>query len=134
MYHKLIYLAQPYSHENKDVRIWRYEKALKAVAAGMKWHVYFISPIIQSHLVAETFDLSTDFEYWKIMDEAILSRCDEMWILNLPGWYKSVGVKEEYKIAKKHGIPVYLTSLIHNDTDFDFDPFELQLWVKENNL
>jgi hypothetical protein len=46
----------------------------------------FFSPISHTHPIALEGDLPLGWEYWKAYDEKMLSICDEMVVLMLPGW------------------------------------------------
>ena len=41
-----------------------------------------------------------DWEFWKRVDTDFLERCDQLVVLCLPGWDKSVGVEAEVSIAR----------------------------------
>lgn len=69
------------------------------------------SPITHSHQLAEIKDvtLPTEFEFWR---EWCLSFLDtwatELWICDIPGVYKSVGVAAEVALAKQLDIPIHM--------------------------
>lgn len=102
----LIYLASPYSHPDAEMREDRFRRVCVATAALMREGVHVYSPIAASHPLATIAELPTDFAFWQSYDEAMISRCSEVWVLTLPGWSESVGVREEIAIARRHGIPV----------------------------
>jgi len=101
---RLIYLASPYSHEEDDVRAFRYAECCRAVALILqsgRFNVF--SPIVHSHPLALHHGMGGTYENWKEVDEDWINRCDELWILMLPGWKESVGVNAEAKYALDHG-------------------------------
>jgi hypothetical protein len=64
------------------------------------------SPISQSHYQAEIGGLKGTWDFWRLVDIEFLKRCDELWVLTLDGWDKSVGVLAEIAYAKRNGIPI----------------------------
>lgn len=101
----LIYLASPYTMKSKipgKARYFkrkRYHDACKATVALIEQgHVVF-SPIVHSHPLALSHGLSGDWAFWRRQDIAYLYACSELWVLMLPGWKESIGVKEEIGIA-----------------------------------
>jgi len=104
---KRIYLASPYSSPLKSVRNDRFRIACKAaaeiIAAG---HICF-SPISHSHKIADYLENHNDSDYWVSQDESFLEHwAQEMWILMIPGWKTSKGIKREILFCKKKKIPV----------------------------
>ncbi len=100
-----IYLASPYSHSDPSVREERFKAVCKAAAILMQRGYLILAPICHSHPIAK-HGLPTDWIFWEKYDRAILRRCEEMWVLMLPGWESSRGVQAEIKIAKELGMPV----------------------------
>ena len=103
----LIYIAQPYSHEDPAMREWRYQQALKVAARLMLqgWAVF--SPIAHTHPIErETGKQSHDF--WLRQDIAVLRHAAKLVVLMLPGWKESKGVAEEIAVAKANKIPIEL--------------------------
>jgi len=104
---KLIYLASPYSHEDPDVRKWRFCRAVDAAAELMHDGYLVFSPIAHSHMIATRHDLPGDFAYWAEFDRRMVAACDEVWVLKIDGWAESVGVKAEIELAKGLDKPVF---------------------------
>jgi uncharacterized protein DUF1937 len=99
----MIYLASPYSSADPAVRLERYEKVSALTAALITLgHVVFC-PIAYSHPLAERFGMAGDWKTWKHIDLAFIQKCDELWVYELPGWEKSVGVTEEILKAREWG-------------------------------
>lgn len=98
----MIYLAGPHTgcEEYSYIMLTKYAAFL--VEEG---HFVF-SPITHSHPMAKVAKLPTDFTYWREYDEKMISMCDTLVVLTLPGWNLSVGVNAEIKIAERLGIPV----------------------------
>lgn len=105
---KLIYIASPYSHPNREVEETR--NTAVATATGYLMNAYpelsFFSPICHTHPIATVCKLPGHWEYWKQYDEAMLSRCNELWVLCIDGWETSKGVTAELELAKNLGLRV----------------------------
>lgn len=104
-----IYLAAPYTHENKEIVSMRVEQinlAASWLMRVMSYHVF--SPISMSHPIAVAGGLPTDWEYWKAYDERVIRSCGRLLILAIDGWDQSTGVFEEACIAHKNGRDVFL--------------------------
>lgn len=101
----MIYLASPYSHSDPVVREERFLITCQATAEMLRAGVVVFSPIVHSHpLVA--FGLPTEWSSWERIDYAYLERCDEVVVLMLDGWDRSVGVLAEIAVARELGKPV----------------------------
>lgn len=105
-----IYLASPYTHALPDVRHDRYEAVVRAAAELMlRGHVIF-SPIAHSHPI-ELFGMAgeqQDGHFWKRQDVPLLRHATELWVLGLPGWIESSGVRWEIEMAHALHIPIWL--------------------------
>jgi hypothetical protein len=114
---RMIYLASPYSHENPDVQEARF-KAVCLVAAKLigRGHMIF-SPIAHSHPIA-LHGLAGDWQTWRAFDLAMIDACKEVWMLLLPGWGKSEGMRDEEEYAMSLGKPV---RYLHADGEFALD-------------
>jgi len=103
---KIIYLATPYSHKDKDVVEQRYiqtaEKCAELISQG---HVV-ISPIFYGHNLLKFREMPSDWEFWKNFCESFLLQCSELWVYKIDGWDQSSGVKGEIELAKKINIPI----------------------------
>ena len=105
---KLVYVASPYSHDDFKVREERYQKVFKFVAettAISKTFLYY-SPILYFHTSAKNYNLPTDSQFWWNNNKLMLDKADEIVILMLDGWDKSVGVALERGYACAKGIPL----------------------------
>lgn len=107
---ELIYLASPYSDHYEAVRERRFEAACKCAAAMMREGLLVFSPIAYSHSVLQ-HGLPFEWDFWEAYDRVILSKCDKLVVLMLPGWKESKGVTAEIKIAEELGIPVSYISV-----------------------
>ena len=100
---KLIYLASPYSHPDAAVKAERAEKARRYTAEMIEAGHILFSPIVYGLALDST--VGTQWRDWIAFDARMISACDELWVLMLPGWGESDGVAEEMEIAKDLGIP-----------------------------
>ena len=111
---KLIYLAGAYSHPEEYIRQQRFERLTYISAHMYKIGICNISPITNSHICTKYYHpgLPGAWEFWKDIDEIILSKCDEIWVYTDPSfaWTASVGVQGECEYAEAHDIPIrYIT-------------------------
>lgn len=109
---KFVYLASPYSHTDLAVMEDRFECACKVAAALMGEGYSVFSPIAHSHPLAAHMaeKLRTDFEFWMTQDLPILRFADELWVLMLPGWENSRGIKREMEYAASLGVHIHYLS------------------------
>lgn len=103
---KLSYLASPYTHESSRVRQNRYEAVCRVAGRLMRDGHLIFSPIAHSHAIAEMCELPGHWEFWQEHDRAMLSACEKLIVLKLPGWDISVGVAAEIELALSMGLPV----------------------------
>lgn len=102
----LIYLASPYSHADEAVREERFRAVCQASAGLMAQGHLIFSPIAHTHPIALAGKLPTDFRFWRRYDETMLRAAGELWVLMLPGWHVSAGVREEIAFMDALGRPV----------------------------
>lgn len=103
-----IYLASPYSSPIPGVAEARFNEAM-AVVAGLQAGGHMVySPILHSHPVAMKHDLPTDFNYWQHLNRVFIAKLDEVWVIDIPGWRESVGVRGEIEYAQQIGKPVWI--------------------------
>jgi len=110
----IIYLAIPYSHDDKRIELMRFEIANFVASALMKQGEVVFSPISHTHPMVK-YGLPSNWEYWKSQDTAFLSVCTRFKIVKIDGWDKSSGVTNETKYMKERGIDVEYV-----------DPYELE--------
>lgn len=101
----MIYLASPYTHPDPAVREARFEAACRAVIHLVRQGETVFSPVVHSHPLALR-GLRGDWHFWEATDRAFLACAQELRILKLDGWEKSVGVTAERQIAADLGLPV----------------------------
>ena len=72
----------------------------------MKEGYNIFSPISHSHTIALDYDLPHSFEFWSTQDFSILRHCSKLFVLQLSGWEKSIGVTAEIILARELGIKI----------------------------
>ena len=103
---KLVYLASPYTAD-PDTEAARYHAVLRA----WRWLIdnnddfNFFVPVVQSHQLCVAGHLPVEWHFWADFDRTLLSKCEQFWVLCIPGWRESVGVGAERKIAEELGLP-----------------------------
>lgn len=106
----MIYLASPYSHNDPDVREWRFQQVCRAAAVLMYNGQFVFSPISHTHPIAVHGNLPLGFDYWEEYDRLMLKMCSELVVLMLDGWESSKGVQAEIRIMSELAKPVrYMT-------------------------
>ena len=102
-----VYLATPYSHADKVVRIQRVAQVDAKAAELMEGGYIVFSPISHSHPISEYCGVdSQDHDFWLRQDLWILVLCDELHILCLEGWAESKGIKAEIIKAEEYGMKI----------------------------
>jgi hypothetical protein len=101
----MIYLASPYTHPDPAIRRKRFEAACCAAAQLIRQGKTVFSPIAHSHSICQQ-GLPIDWAYWEGHDLEFLKVCDEVVVLKLDGWQKSVGVQAEIAIARTLEKPI----------------------------
>ncbi len=132
---KLIYLASPYTHSRDWVRDARWRHACFTQGRLMLEYpdCCFYGPIAMNHMITEIgregvivddemirYDIPTDCNYWQSACEKIISKCDELWILKITGWDKSLGVAQEIAYAASINIPIYYISTNNLSKEYEF--------------
>lgn len=100
----LCYLAVPFTHSEKWVQHLRF---LLVTAVGDKLTRQgfdIFSPITESYMYQTVGTSGGTFETWKEHDFLMLSKCDKLLVLKIPGWRQSIGVTAEIKFAEDHQI------------------------------
>jgi hypothetical protein len=105
----IIYLGAPYSDDDPDVRLRRFQHATIAAARLIERRYVVYSPLTMTHPIdielAEEGE-SLGSEYWVAFDEAFMACCCAMIVLQTPGWQQSKGVRYEMDYFTARGRPV----------------------------
>lgn len=100
----LIYLACPYSHPERAIRIYRFNAANRAAAYLMGQGEIVFSPISHTHPIAESGSLPLGWEYWERFDRTFLEMSKRFIVLKIEGWQESKGVRAEIEIVTNLGM------------------------------
>lgn len=108
---RIVYLAIPYSHPDKQVRHRRFEIANEVAADLMSKGEMVFSPISHSHVIAVKNDLPTSWDYWQEHCKSFVSVSSKLYVITVDGWEESTGVQAEIELAKELNIPIkYITT------------------------
>jgi len=102
----LTYLAGPYSHPDRAVRVARFEAINKVAAELMRKGLLVYSPISHTHPIAEAGDLPLGWDFWCKYDTAFIEHSNKVIVLMLDGWEASNGVAAEISLAKRLSVSV----------------------------
>lgn len=104
----MIYLACPYTHDNKKVEAVRAHEASLAAAHFIKKGELVFSPLSHSAAIlraAGSRQVGT-WETWMSIDLEIIAICARVVVLGLVGWNDSKGVLAEMQHAIEIDIPI----------------------------
>lgn len=109
----MIYLATPYSSENKSLEEYRFKAACIIAGHFIARGMFVFSPIAHDGGIRKhSWDvLPSTWDYWEKADTDMITRSDKMYVAMLPGWDTSVGVQAEIQIARKLNKPVHYINL-----------------------
>lgn len=102
---RLVYLASPYTGP-PEIEEQRFIEASKASLFFLQQGVFHYSPIASCHPLRHFGKLPGDWHFWADFDRNFIDHCDEVWVLCIEGWDKSVGVTAEinYALSKEKTI------------------------------
>jgi hypothetical protein len=122
----ILYLAGPYTKGSAAARDARFHALTTTAAKLIKQGHIVYSPITMTHpidrvLAYDGQTLGSDF--WVAFDEAFMAACSSIYVLRLPGWDESSGVKRELAFFAERGIlPQFLDpadiGIDHHDERF----------------
>lgn len=104
---QIIYLACPYSKGHANVRLARFNAATHVAAKLIERRLVVFSPITMTHpidLILAADGDSLGSEYWVEFDISFMRVCSELFVLTLPGWEDSFGVRREVAFFDERGI------------------------------
>jgi hypothetical protein len=100
-----IYLGSPYAkyHAGMDeaARVVA-ECAGKLMARGMRIYC----PIAHGHAVTRHHELPRTWDYWKDQDQPLINAASALIVLEMAGWWDSVGLKYEFESFLTGGKPI----------------------------
>jgi|PlaIllAssembly_1097288.scaffolds.fasta_scaffold15805_4 hypothetical protein len=102
----MIYLASPYSSATPLEREERFLCVAAYAAQLMVERKRVYSPIAHWHTIDRLATEKIAYDHYIDCDLHFLSLCEEMYVLCLPGWEQSTGVKIEIDEANRLGIPI----------------------------
>lgn len=121
---RLIYLGQPFTHSDPEVRAQRLAIAKEVTASLMDRGYAVFSPIVhgaslEAHLSEEH---RTSHTFWMRQCISVMRHCDELCLLPIRGWRESKGLAEEITLAKILDMPITFvaSSFLLDQNDFDF--------------
>lgn len=101
-----IYLACPYTASTKFVQSERFRIAAYVAAELMKQGKAVYAPTVYGHALEARTRQAFPHDLWMAQMQAILPHASHLYVVTIPGWRESEGVREEVYCATKHGIPV----------------------------
>lgn len=102
----LVYVAAPYSHEHPEVVAGRMHAFDAAIARLLlEGECFPISPLM-NHAIIGRHNIPGDWTFWQNYSRRLLARCDEVLVLDLPGWAESAGVTGEIELARSLSMEV----------------------------
>lgn len=107
MSERLIYLASPFSHERPEMEESRFWSIAVIADRLMQAGHLVLSPITHSYPIAKA-GAHTDKSYapWRRLNQELIRRCDEVWVVRMNGWMLSAGIQAEVEFAESIGKPV----------------------------
>jgi hypothetical protein len=124
MMHKLVYVAQPYSHSNPKTTRSRLRIGAEYIAKNLNCadDTVYYSPVCHGETVHQLGNVGGDYKVWKAHSLGMISLASEVHVLCLPGWQLSVGVADEISYANENGIPVrYFRKILTKFSEVDTD-------------
>ena len=132
---KLIYLASPHQHDSKFVEHQREQEVLRYAAWMMKEGELVFCPIAYGRALWSVTNFPLGWEYWVDFDTKMVTACDEVRVMCIPGWDVSRGVAAETKLAMQldKRISWATTRGVFSHTPLKADTYEdwAQFWLVE---
>ena len=95
------YLAGPYTHKREDVRHLRYLILSQISHFLLDEGTFVFSPITHGHAIEMSKGgKPIDYTRWIIHGLDMLSKCEIMYVAQIPGWEESKGVQMELDFAR----------------------------------
>jgi Domain of unknown function (DUF1937) len=100
------YLCSPYSHPDRQIRIFRFTRVVREAAKLMAAGEAIFCPIAHSHPIDMALPKIEGHDFWMRQDIPILRHASRVKVLMLEGWQASKGIAHELRIAGDLLIPV----------------------------
>ncbi len=103
------YLASPYSlggDSSEEERADRFRMVTRQAWRLFKDGVNIYSPITHHHCIQQVHPIELDTDEWMQYDLAFLHASERLYVLQIPHWDKSTGVRREVEYAIEHNIPI----------------------------
>lgn len=107
---RLSYLASAYSDDDTTIVENRMSTFLSVDAKLMIVGKHTVSPLFK-HFILGYGKLPSDWVYWREYSESLLRRCNELLVIDTPGWENSSGVRGEIDYAHRLGLPIFLINV-----------------------
>jgi len=101
----IAYLGCPYSDPDPIVRKYR-ERAVTQMAFDLHAKGILTYSPLTHNMPLDRLGVFGDFQTWLDFDHSMLSRCNKLLVLKLPGWEESKGLRAEIECAKSLNIPI----------------------------
>lgn len=107
MANSLAYLATPYSRYKLGLEA-AFIEASKLAAILLARGIKVYSPIAHTHPIGFYGGLDMlDLSIWLPFDEAMMERCDCLFVAHMDGWQESKGIAHEIAFFERSGKPIY---------------------------
>lgn len=116
----VFYLASPYTDPDPKVKQRRHRIVNYMCYYLMKKGVFVYSPLTHN-LPIDQWGFHGNWQTWKDFDHTMVSKCDGLIVLKLPGWEESQGVQAEIEYAKKLGLTIEWIEFDETVLPDDFD-------------
>lgn len=103
----MIYVAAPYSHTDPEVVKQRMVMFARVMAKIIEDGKHPVSPLM-NHFLADKVEINfpLSWAFWEEYSYQLLTRCDIVYVITMPGWQESAGVQGEIALAVSMGTPV----------------------------
>ena len=94
-----IFVSSPYTHADPAITEQRVRDVTAFVHNRLLAGEMAISPIVYGHSIVVLHELPGTYEFWESFCLSLLHPADKMYVLCLPGWDVSTGMKGELEFA-----------------------------------